>query len=218
MAFDENEYYRLLEESGGGRQLTQEEWDNLSPKTQALLRSQGHTPLPGTSTFDLSGGSIDIDAIFAGLKGEIDALIDQQIQAGRADISLGSARAQDLARESFAGSGLGRSGLAAGTFSGIAQAREGKLEGLTQGLRAKGAAAQLAVSDKAAALEFAEQLRERGENEEDIRSALNFQRQMALRRFQSSLEIAANEPTFWEEWGPIFEIVGNIGAAYVGAG
>lgn len=172
----------------------------------------------GTSTFWGAGGPIDVEAIFGPLKGQIDELTRQSTQAGRASITRGAQQAEEFASESLAGTGMGRSGIGAGTFQRIGQGVAEKIEASDAAVRQRGDEAKMKVDEQAATLQFAEGLRERGYNEEDIRSAINFRRQMALAELQSSLEIAANEPTFWEEWSPLFEIVGNIGAAYIGGG
>lgn len=168
------------------------------------------------TTFDRAGGAIDAASIFGPLKQQIDELTQENIRLGRAAVTRGAAQAKEFASESFAGTGLGRSGMAAGTFQRLGQETAGKLEETEMGALARGQAAKLAVDDRVAQLQFSEQLRERGMNEEDIRSATNFYRQMEYARFNMELAMAAQEPSFWEEWGPVFDIVGSIGGAVVG--
>ena len=164
------------------------------------------------STFNKAGGEIDVQGIFGPLKDELKNLTEMQIQRGVADVSRGQARATELGQESLAGTGLGRSGASAQMFSDIARRGEEKKADIALAAREREAQARLAIDTKISDLQFQEKLQERGMNANDILSATNFRRQMQLLYTQTMMEMAANEPSFWEEWGPVFEIAGGAAA------
>jgi len=175
-----------------------------------------HSPRPETG--------IDFASIFGDLKAQVDALTQQQLLLGRSDISQGAARATDVANEAFAGSGLGRSGVAAGTFQNIAQKRESDLQRFSQSARLQGDQAKLAIDETVSRLEADQKIREFESDEEQRRHVRNVKSQMELMTRESLLTIAANDSTFWEEWGPVFDLIGGAvslipgGSAVAGIG
>lgn len=162
------------------------------------------------SQFEESGGTIDVEAIYAPLRERISELSAQQLQAGRADISRGAARATDVAQEALAGTGLGRSGVAAQSISGIASEAAQRQEAFGERVRGREMAAQLALEKQIRTLQYQEEFTERGANLEEARRAAEQQYYLDSLQFQALIQVAAEGDTsFWEDWGGVFEVAGQ---------
>lgn len=174
-----------------------------------ILRTSGRL-LEGTE-FDKAGGTIDVEALYAPLRERLGQLTEQQLRAGSAEISRGAAGATEQAQEALAGTGLGRSGVAAQSFSNIASEAAQRQEGFRERVRERGAAAQIEVDRQVAQLKYQEAFTKRGANLEDSRRAAEQQYYLDQLQFTTLLDIATQEDSsFWEDWGPVFESVGTI--------
>lgn len=169
-------------------------------------------------TFEQSGGEVDVRGIFEPLKAELGRLTDMQIRLGRGEISQGAERARKTATESLAGTGLGRSGVAAQTFQGIETEASRQTEKLGQEARLREAQGQFQIESQIRQLAYSEELRERGMNEQDIRDAAGFYRQLQGMQYQSMLEQAAQDDSWWDDWAPVFETLAGIGLMFVPGG
>lgn len=172
------------------------------------------------STFEQSGGSIDVAGIFNPLKDELSKLTEQQIRLGRADISQGAERARKYATEGLAGTGLGRSGVAAQTFQGIETKAADQQQQLSEGARLRETQGRMAIDQQIAQLSYQEELRKRSINEQDIQGATDFYRQLYALQYKSMLEQAAQDEggSWWDTWGPVFEIAAGVGLSFVPGG
>jgi hypothetical protein len=106
--------------------------------------------------------------------------------------------------------------VGAATFGGIERAAAERSEAFGQEARLRGEQAKIGIESQISELEFREQLRLKGEAEEDIDTATAFYRQMAALQYQSMLKQAENDPSWWDTWGPLFKIAGDIVTAKVG--
>lgn len=166
-------------------------------------------------TYEQTGGRIDVEGIFNPLKDQLAALTEQQIRLGRGEIAQGAERARKYATESLAGTGLGRSGVAAQTFQGIETEAARQGEKLGQEARLREAQGKLAIDQQIAQLSYSEELRKRGIKEQDIREAAGFYRQLQGLQYQTMLQMAATDDSWWDDWMPVFETIAGIGLSFV---
>jgi len=165
---------------------------------------------PGAVGGDKGFTPIDPKPFFDPLRGDIDKYAGQSLMNQNAQINQARTNATNQATEAFAGTGLGRSGVAAQTFQGIAERGASEMEEASRGIEQARTAAQLALSMKEAEFSISEQLSGRQWNQEQIMSAIGFQRSLWGMQFQS--DIRESEEDWTDTWGPV------IGAALGAAG
>jgi hypothetical protein len=158
----------------------------------------------------------EIEAVYGPLRAELARLIEQQVQYGRAEINRGTSRIQDKVREGLAGSGVGTSGVAAHAYSDAAGYREGKIEDFTNRTRMAGAQADFGLQSSQADKEYQQLLIDQDWTREDAVAATNYRRQLRYMREGAMLQAAANEPSFLEEWAPLFQMAGTAAGLYFG--
>jgi hypothetical protein len=165
-----------------------------------------------------AGGPLDVQALFGPVKAGIGEYADQARQQGSADINRLSAGAERRAQEGLAGTGLGRSGAAAGGFAAIGNERTGAIERLLGQVNDYEMRAKSAVDQKVAELQHQDYWRKLGMTAEEIRSATQFQRSLYTMEFQSLLQADAEaQKDWWDSWGGVLtSSLGAIGGFAVG--
>jgi hypothetical protein len=113
--------------------------------------------------------------------------------SAKRDISQAYRGASERASESLAGTGLGRSGVAANVFQGIETSRAGAVERALGKIEEARVGAQADVSMKEAQFDLSQKLAEQGWDAENIQNAIAFMRQMRFEEYQYQLA---------EEYGP----------------
>jgi hypothetical protein len=164
--------------------------------------------------FEETGGAIDVSGIYGDLSDDVRKVAERQLAGGRAELSRTTAGAQDQAREAIAGTGLGRSGVQAGTARQIAERQAGAFERLGEATRARQAEAETAIAQRIADLTYSEELRQRGMSEETIRSAIQFQRLMTQMETEYKYQQALQEKDWWDYLAPVLQIGGYVAGSY----
>jgi hypothetical protein len=131
---------------------------------------------------------IDLAPIFDPLKGDINQITGQQLQSSKANISRQAAGAQERATEGLAGTGLGRSGVAAQQFGEVEGRRQDLLAGAEQEIEARRLQALFKVSQAQAQAEYSEELQKRGWTLKQVDDALGFDRQLFAMQFGAELQ------------------------------
>lgn len=157
------------------------------------------------------------------LRGLFDPLREKIGQAGEeaksrvaSDINRSARGSTERATEALAGTGLGRSGVAAQTFTGIQEQRQ-DLMAKAQGQIDQAVMAQeLETYRKEAELEYQEKLMERNWDLKQIEDALQFDRQLMLMAFQADAQYT--EESWWDSWGSVLGTVAGIGLMFVPGG
>ena len=171
--------------------------------------------------FDLGGGKIDVEKLYGPLRDQVGKLAEGQIKSGTETITREAERARRMATEGLAGTGLGRSGVAAGTFQGLESERAGRVSDLTNQVRQRESETQFAISQQIADLKMKEELRQRGADEAFINSALDARRAMDMMSYQTMLDIAKDDASssWWDQYVlPLLQVGGQVAAAKVGGG
>jgi hypothetical protein len=137
------------------------------------------------------GGISDIDlgGIFDPLRGNINELSAQSLRNQKANIGRAAEGAQDRAAEGLAGTGLGRSGVAAQQFQGIATRQQELLasaEGQVEEQRLK---AMFQIGFKEAQAEHELALGDLNYTRQQIADALGFDRLLFQMQFQAEIDM-----------------------------
>lgn len=183
-------------------------------RTQALnaLTSFFERKIEGDA-FEKAGGPIDVSGVFEGLAGDIRQRRETEIQAGRADVSRSREGALRAAQETIAGTGLGRSGVQAGVARAFATDKARAIDRVGERARVRETQALLEVERRIRELEYSEELRERGVNEQTIRDAIAFDRIVQQMTNEFAFQQALQEKSFWDYFVPILNAAGTfIGA------
>lgn len=170
-------------------------WNSTSPELQTLLSAASFKP-------------IDVASIYEPLKGEIGEMAEASRMAQRQQIGAAARGAEEQATEALAGTGLGRSGVAAQQFGDIQQRKQDILARTEGEIEQQRLRAMFEVSLKQANTEYAEQLRAAGFSEQMVRDALNFDRMLYQMQFGAELQAELQE-----QGGGWFEDLVNIGSA-----
>jgi hypothetical protein len=144
---------------------------------------------------------IDLDPIFDPLRGEVSNIAAQGLQARKSAIGRESAGAQTRAAEGLAGTGLGRSGVAAQQFSDISTRTQDLLAGAESEVETQRLQAMFQIGLKQAQTEYSEELAERNYTLEQINDALAFDRELFMMQFGAELqaELAADESSWFAD-------------------
>jgi hypothetical protein len=134
-----------------------------------------------------------VGAVFDPLKSEINKLSEQGLQAQKQELSRAGRGAERVASEALAGTGLGRSGVAAQTFSDIGRQKVESLEKITSQAEQARQAALLDLEFKKAQLTYNDELAKRNFTLEQRQDALEFDRQMFMMQFQADMQRQAEE-------------------------
>lgn len=238
--FQDPEYQRLLNEFRGafGSSFNTFSWEqfNADPEySQRIYNQIGGENGPAKQMalqnlkdyfqnrteggiFEKSGGQIDVASLFSPLKSSVSELAAQARQSGMANISRQAAGAQRRATESLAGTGLGRSGAAAGGFAAIENQRTSAVDRLLERVQGYEMQAKLDIDRKIADLQMSEELRKRGMKADEIAQTLAFNRSLYSMQFGNLLQESADaQKDFWDTWGSLIpsaiQAAGAIAAA-----
>ena len=131
---------------------------------------------------------IDLDPIFDPLRSDINAQAAQSLTAQKAAIGRESAGAQTRATEGLAGTGLGRSGVAAQQFSNISTRTQDLRAKATDKVEAARLAALVKIGYAQSQAEYKEALLDRNYTLQQINDALAFDRLLFQMQFQAELD------------------------------
>ena len=152
-----------------------------------------------------------ITGYFDPLRSQTNELAGQQRQQVSGDINRASAGATQGATEALAGTGLGRSGVAANTFQGIETNKANATAGALDKVETARVQQQLAITAQEQSFKMDQDLRKQGFEVQDIQSMKNFWQQISMMNFESA---AAFEPSSWlDTFGGIVDLA--VGSGFV---
>lgn len=157
-------------------------------------------------------GDEEIRALYDPLRGGVNELAGQARRQVAGDINRASAGATERATEGLAGTGLGRSGVAARQFSGIEEQRALQTSGALERVESARMQQQLQIDQAEQNFRIQQELSEQGFDIDSIRAEQAFNYQLMAMNFEAALQY---DPGSWlDNFGDIVDI--GVGLTQIG--